>query len=291
MNTLQLMDVSLRDGGHRTNFHFQNEDLEALLTPLDQSGIEYIEIGYRNGSLHPIPNMGQAGRCAKQYLEQCRSYIKTANIAVMLHPENVDQDDLWELKDCGVDLIRICVIRGGIEPVCPLIDKIHALGMGVSVNFIHTSQYLDKDLDAVVATVLPYLPDMIYFADSNGSLVPERVKKIYKHFIPRYPVAFGFHAHDNLGLAQANTIAAIEAGVKYVDASVAGMGKGIGNLKMDFFIAYLHANKIEKYDLRNVLEAANYARRILHIGQEEIAMDEFIRGISDLSTAEVKKSG
>nr|WP_239005216.1 4-hydroxy-2-oxovalerate aldolase [Legionella sp. MW5194] len=289
MNQLKLLDVSLRDGGHRTNFHFSSDDLKAILTPLDHSGIEYIEVGYRNGSLHPIPDIGEAGLCPKSYLQLCRNCIQHADMAVMVHPENVARDDFIEMKALGVKLIRICVIRGGIKAACKTLDLIREIGLRVSVNFIHTSQYSESDLDEVVAEAATRHPDMIYFADSNGSLMPSRVSRIYERYIPRYPVAFGYHAHDNLGLAQANTLAAIDAGVEYVDASLAGMGKGIGNLKTEFFAAYLHANHIKKYNLDDLLTAANYTRRALHIGQEAIEMDEFIRGISDLSTAQVKQ--
>ncbi len=76
MNTIELLDVSLRDGGHRTNFHFKNNELQAILTSLDNSGIEYIEIGYRNGSIAPIENIGKAGLCEKDYLLFCTSQVK-----------------------------------------------------------------------------------------------------------------------------------------------------------------------------------------------------------------------
>lgn len=289
MNNLKLLDVSLRDGGHRTNFHFSPEDLKAILIPLDHSGIEYIEVGYRNGSLHPIADIGDAGLCPEPYLRLCRSYIQHAAMAVMVHPENVVGKDFKEMKDCGVRLIRICVIRGGIKAACETLELARQAGFEVSMNFIHTSQYQDHDLDNVVAQAAAHHPDMIYFADSNGSLMPDRVSRLYQRYTPLYPVAFGYHAHDNLGLAEANTLAAVDAGAEYVDASLAGMGKGIGNLKTEFFTAYLHANNIKKYKLDYVLNAANYTRRALHIGQEAVDMDEFIRGISDLSTAEVKQ--
>ena len=132
-------------------------------------------------------------------------------------------------------------------------------------------------------------PDIIYFADSNGSLMPEQVTRIYEKYTRHYPSTFGFHAHDNIGMAMTNTIAAIAAGAQYIDASLGGMGKGIGNLKTEFFIAYLHANNIKKYNLHETLVAANFVRQALHIGQEHIEMDEFIRGIHDLSTAQIKQ--
>jgi 4-hydroxy 2-oxovalerate aldolase len=80
----------------------------------------------------------------------------------------------------------------------------------------------------------------------------------------------------------------MNSGAQFIDASLAGMGKGTGNLKTEFLIAYLHAINIKKYDLQAVLTAANYVREALKIGHEAIEMDEFVRGISDLSTADLK---
>ena len=289
MNAIKILDASLRDGGHRTHFHFEDNVLSALLTPLDKAKIDYIEIGYRNGAIRPIENMGRAGFCDKAYLDQCRSLIKNAKIAVMMHPTNVSAVDIQTMKDSGVDLIRICVPRGGAELAGPLVDIVRTLGLQVSVNFIHASQYQVNELDKAVEMVSKHEPDIIYFADSNGGLMPEQVTRIYEKYTRHYPSTFGFHAHDNIGMAMTNTIAAIAAGAQYIDASLGGMGKGIGNLKTEFFIAYLHANNIKKYNLHETLVAANFVRQALHIGQEHIEMDEFIRGIHDLSTAQIKQ--
>lgn len=286
---IDVLDVSFRDGGHRTNFHFKDEEVHEILTALDKSGLEYIEIGYRNGSIHPIENIGPAGLCQKEYLRFCKSNIKSARMAVMAHPKNINQGDLKELKECGVDLLRLCVIKGGIKEACPLIGMAKQQGLMVSINFIHASHYNDNELDAVVEKASSFTPDMIYFADSNGSLLPKRIDAIFQKYSQNYVIPLGFHAHDNIGLAQANVLAAMAAGAKYIDASLAGMGKGIGNLKTEFFTAYLHAIDIKKYRLDDILQAANYVRSALNIGNEPVEMDEFIRGIADLSTAQIKQ--
>ncbi len=288
MDKISVLDVSLRDGGHRTNFHFKDNELEAILRLLDQSGLEYIEIGYRNGSLHPIENLGRAGLCEKDYLLFCRSLIKKAKIAIMAHPENVKRADLKELKACGVSLLRICIAKGQVEPAYPVLAWAKELDLETSANLIHMSYYQEDELDKAVEAIAHHHPDMIYFADSNGSMLPSRIQTIYKKYTRQYPMPFGFHAHDNLGLAQANALAALSNGVQYIDVSLAGMGKGIGNLKTEFFTAYLHAVDIKKYKLPEILAAANYVRSALGIGQEDIEMDEFIRGISDFSTADLK---
>lgn len=291
--TIQMMDVSLRDGGHRTNFHFSAAELEGILKPLDKSGVEYIEIGYRNGSLHPIENPGPAVFCHREYLTLCQSLITSAKIAVMVHPENVTSVDISELKQYGVSLIRICVSKGKLEDAFPILEITKLLGLKVSVNIIHLSYYSADELDKVLEKISPYQPDMLYFADSNGSLFPSKIREIYEKYTLYHAFPLGFHAHDNLGLAQANVLAALSGGAQFIDASLAGMGKGTGNLKTEFFMACLQAMNVEKYALPEVLLAANFVRKNLKIGQEAIEVDEFIRGIHDLSTANLKqfKSG
>ena len=288
MNSVQLLDASLRDGGHRTNFHFTDENLQNILLPLDNSGIDYIEIGYRNGSLHPIDGIGRAGLSTKDYLLICQSLIKKSTIAVMAHPNNINEADLLELIEYGVGLLRICIAKNGLPEAIPVIELAQKLNLPVSANFIHMTYYSDEELDEVVDKVSKYKPDIIYFADSNGSILPHRIQAIYERYTSNYMIPFGFHAHDNIGLAQYNALAAMNAGVQFVDASLAGMGKGTGNLKTEFFIACLHANNIKKYDLQSVLTASNYVRHALNIGPEAIEMDEFVRGISDFSTADLK---
>ena len=286
-NTIQLLDVSLRDGGHRTNFHFEDRDLKAILPALDRSGIEYIEVGYRNTSLNPTDNFGRAGCCTKDYLLFCRSLVKNAEIAVLAHPENVSPQDIVELKNCGVNMLRIFIAKGGLATAIPTIEMAKKAGLKCAANFVLMSHYDLDELDQVVEQVSQCHPDVIYFADSNGSVLPERIKNIYERYTKHYTIPFGFHAHDNLGLAQANALVAMDSGVRFIDASLAGMGKGIGNLKTEFFTAYLHAINIKKYDLGSILEASNYVRDALKIGHESIDMDEFIRGVADLSNADL----
>ncbi|NYO85755.1 4-hydroxy-2-oxovalerate aldolase, partial [Escherichia coli] len=160
-----------------------------------------------------------------------------------------NEQDLLELKNCGVKLIRICIAKGDLVKAVPLIKLAKNLNFETSVNIIHISYYTESELDSLIEEVSKHEPDMIYFADSNGSLFPDRINCLYKKYTRQYKVSFGFHAHDNLGLAQANALAAINAGAQFIDASLAGMGKGTGNLKTEFFIAYLHANNIKKYNL------------------------------------------
>ena len=83
-------------------------------------------------------------------------------------------------------------------------------------------------------------------------------------------------------------LSALSAGVKYLDASLAGMGKGTGNLKTEFFTAYLLATQQKSYDLTYIVEAANYIRKRFPTDPTGLDYGEFLRGLYDLSTAELK---
>ncbi|WP_094090406.1 beta/alpha barrel domain-containing protein [Legionella clemsonensis] len=281
MKTIEILDVSLRDGGHRTNFHFSDQELQHILTALDKSGIEYIEIGYRNGLAGLASPVGRAGLCERDYLYFCQSLIKHAKIAVMIHPQNILESDLLELKKCGVTLIRVCVLKDKLIDALSFFKKVKNLSLKLSINFTNMSHYQPAELDGLIKQIIQFEPDMIYFADSNGSITPEKISMIYQKYTQQYAIPFGFHAHDNLGLAQANALAAIHSGATFIDASLAGMGKGIGNLKTEFFAAYLQATKTKTYNLAELLTASNYVRHALGIGHEPIEWDEFNRGISD----------
>jgi 4-hydroxy 2-oxovalerate aldolase len=206
-------------------------------------------------------------------------------MAVMVYPNNVTQDDLMELKDHGVDLLRICIPKNELVDALPKITMARKANLEVALNFMYISNYHEHELDDAIKQASQFNPDIIYFADSNGSLLPCRLKEIYEKYIPNYTIPFGFHAHDNIGLAQANALTAMHSGVRFIDASLAGMGRGTGNLKTEFFIAYLRSIQLKKYNLEEVLKAANYVRHSLKIGQEPIEMAEFLRGISDHYTS------
>lgn len=287
LNDFKLLDVTLRDGGHLNDFHFNEQELEIILNALDASGIDYIEIGYRNGSISPIENIGIAGLSPDQYLQFCKKYIQRANVAVMAHCKNIEQQDIDALKKHGVMLLRLCIPKGEHQPALSYVQAAKKAGLMVSMNLIHISQYSNQEIYSVVEESLPFEPSMIYFADSNGCLHPDRVSEIYTHCTKNYKIPFGFHGHDHIGLAQTNALAALASGATYIDASLAGAGKGIGNLKLEYFVAYQHSMKNQRYNIKPLVAASNAVRDMLPTCGY-VSEGEFMRGIYDLSTKQLK---
>lgn len=283
MNALKVIDVTLRDGGHRTGFGFDDEHVNVLLSHLDNARIDYVEVGYRNGILPFNSNIGAAGFCPNAYLAFCKSHLTHVKMAVMVYPQLVEEKDLTALHAHGVDLLRICMGKKDCQAACHVLDMAKHVGLNASINLTHTSLYQDKELDARLEEIAIFAPEIVYLADSNGSLTPLKIRKIYERYTARYPFAFGFHAHDNLGLAQINSLTAYDCGAQFIDCSLAGLGKGIGNLRAEFFIAYLQTLNMNHYNLECILKASNYVRQTFHTEIDAIELDEFLKAISDLS--------
>ncbi|QEE09768.1 hypothetical protein D1093_09375 [Bartonella kosoyi] len=96
---------------------------------------------------------------------------------------------------------------------------------------------------------------ILYLADSHGSLLPDTVTHFVQKTKSITPLEIGFHAHDNLGMAMANSIAAVEAGASFIDSSLMGMGKGAGKLTLELWLALLNLHKKKtSYNLDKILQ-------------------------------------
>ena len=99
--------------------------------------------------------------------------------------------------------------------------------------------------------------DYINLADSAGYLLPNDVTERVQALVNGLSIPVGFHAHNNLGLAVANSIAAIEAGAEYIDATCRGLGAGAGNTQLEVLAAVLDRMGYDTgLDLYGVMDVA-----------------------------------
>jgi 4-hydroxy 2-oxovalerate aldolase len=289
MDNLKLLDVSFRDGGYKTNFCFSPELMEYILTKLDEAKIDYVEVGYKNGSFKPISNIGISGICSRSYLEWCKKYLAYSKLTVMFHPKNITKDDLEEMQDSGVDCVRICFPAQNSRLGFESINLAKKYGFQVFVNITRITEYLPEKLFQLIKELSQYEIEAIYLADSNGSMIPQKINDLFSCLSKeKYSVKFGFHAHDNLFLAQSNAIAAITNGVQYIDTSLCGIGKGSGNLKTEGFITFLNACGNTQYNLSKLLEAADRMSSTLKNFSISYPKD-IILGVFNLSQDDAEK--
>jgi len=84
------IDVTLRDGGYQNMFNFPIDYVIEHVGAMASAGVEFVEIGYRNGSFKPIPNIGLTGLSSNNYIQQINNAVPEAKIVVMAHPTNIE---------------------------------------------------------------------------------------------------------------------------------------------------------------------------------------------------------
>lgn len=135
----------------------------------------------------------------------------------------------------------------------------------------------------------------VILMDSAGAYTCTDVREKVDTLVQHLDVEIGFHAHNNLGLSIANTMAAIDAGASIVDVTARGFGAGAGNAALELIAANLHIGKIEsRLHLFQALDAAELAedtfvKRVP--GNDGVTITSGIAGVFSGFAAPVRLAG
>lgn len=284
------IDVTLRDGGYRNRFKFDLNYARTHVQQMEKSGVEWVEIGYRNGSFKPISNIGMTGMTSDPYIAAMRAAAATGCLCVMAHPKNISAEDIERMHGLGVNMLRFCMDNQRIELTRDYARLAKSLGMTVCVNLTRVSQQPLKQMLSRAEAVREAGADVLYLADSNGSLTPGRVENLVKVVREVTGMAIGFHAHDNLGLAMSNSIAAVEGGATYIDSSLRGMGKGAGNLKLELWLSYLRCGHgIKSYNHAPLLDQVAHLEQADTQSKPVQPLDDLVLGLFDLTVEDKER--
>ena len=244
---MKILDCTIRDGGYYTNWDFDKNLIEEYASSMEQLPIEYIEVGYRS-----IPLKGYLGKyfyCPIYVLEELKRLMPSKKLVVILNekdirPEHVD-DLLAPIKPY-VTLIRMAVDPKNFERAVELAKAVKALGFELALNVMYMSNWKKDPSFLDLLEGLDDTLDYFYMVDSFGGILPNDVKEIIQLVKSKTNVTLGFHGHDNLHMGLINTITALDEGCDIIDATITGMGRGAGNLKMELLLTHLESqNKIE----------------------------------------------
>src|SRR5690606_38313945 len=198
--------------------------------------IDYVELGYRS-----LPKKGYLGAyfyCPDLILKKAAE-LAEKKLAIILNEKDIQPSRLEELlQPCRgiISLVRIAITPQRLSANVETVKKIRDMGFEVSLNVMYLSTWdTDPDFLEDLPIYNEYL-DYFYLVDSYGSLYPEEVKQKISLIRTKISVPLGFQAHNNLELALANTLAAMESGVLMVDSTIRGMGRGAGNLKTELLL-------------------------------------------------------
>ena len=282
---LKNIDVTLRDGGYRNGFKFSESFVKKYIHMVFDSGIEWIEIGYRNGSYKQRNDLGETGLLTDAFLAKVCEDKFRSRLCVIAHPHNINETDIDSLAANGIGMLRMCVNTENINSGLRLAGYAKKLGLVTGINLTKCSQIAIKEIITLSEKINDScLADIIYLADSNGGMHPSQVSRLVNLLKTITALSIGFHAHDNLGLAMPNSIAAYNAGANYVDSSMIGMGKGSGNLRLETWVHYLsrHEGSHYKYDLNKIISAVDFLTKTESKSNPEFSVTDLLLGSYDL---------
>lgn len=254
MNKIEILDCTLRDGGYYTLWDFDNNLVEEYSHLIANLPIEYIEIGYRS-----INKDGYYGEFFYTPVDTIREFKKNLKefqkISLMLDAKDCNDLDILKLFSpvAGlVDLVRIATNPKKIDHSLEIAKVLKSLGFKVALNIMYLSEIDEKHIVYQKIRDIDCYIDYLYLVDSYGSMYPDELEKSIKLFQQNCNVVLGFHGHNNLELAFVNTLKAIECGIKIIDSTILGMGRGAGNLKLELLLTHLEAKEEQDVDLNSL---------------------------------------
>ena len=170
----------------------------------------------------------------------------------MLELGRADIADVPPATESVISVYRVAIYLRQLREALRAIEKLKKLGYQVSLNIAEVSTIgLDAIADAL-AEIRVSDVDVVYVVDTRGALMPGNVRELTRLYVDElHGIPVGIHAHNNFQLALANTLAAIDAGASYADASVFGIGRGAGNCAMEqLLLAIQHS----RYQLGPILD-------------------------------------
>ena len=273
MKNLNFIECTLRDGGYHNSWDFDRTLVEDYLKVCKTLEIKNIELGFR----FPKSNewLGEFAFTRESTLESL-DLKKEFNVGVMINTSDFisyDQLDFdivnktfpIDAKDSRLNFVRIAThikdLHSSVELAKYLIQK----GYKLAINIMQAHNLDEKVVSKFSNLTKDLNIQSIYFADSLGCMIPNQINELVNIFKNNTNLPIGIHAHNNMGLALANTIEAVNAGVNWVDMTMTGMGRGPGNtLTEDAMLYFLKQETQNKIELISLLEKHFYPLKDKH---------------------------
>lgn len=233
-----VCDTTLRDGSHPMRHRYTTAQVTEVVGALDDAGVEMIEVAHGDGLGGSSLQYGMSARDELELIAAAAATARTARIAVLLIPGIGTRVSLKAAHERGASAVRIATHCTEADVSEQHFAAAKDLGME-AIGFLMMSHMLEPAALAEQAQLMHgYGADAIYIVDSAGALIPSGARERVAA-LTEVTGDVGFHAHNNLGLAIGNTVAAIEAGATRVDGCLRGLGAGAGNAATELLSAVL----------------------------------------------------
>ena len=251
-NKILVYDTTLRDGTQGEQTNFSAEEKMRIAQRFDEAHFHYIEGGWPGSNPKDVRffEMAKAVKFKNSRLtafgstrrphtkpESCanlKALVKAGTAAAAIVGKSWDLH-VTEILKTGLDE-NLAMIADSIEYLKSVGKEVFFDAEHFFDGYKNNPRYATK----VVKTALSAGADMIVLCDTNGGSLPHEISAIVKKISSSIPLNFAaIHAHNDGGLAVANSIAAVQEGVAMIQGTVNGYGERCGNTDLISLIANL----------------------------------------------------
>ena len=280
-----IFDSSLRDGAQAEGISFSVEDKLKVLELLDEHGVDYVEAGNPGSNPKDLEFFERARKIVLRHAKLA-AFGSTRRRGIRVEDDANVQSML--LADTPVvvifgkswDFHVTEIIRTTLEENLAMIRDTLAFfkGQGKEViydaehffdGYKHNADYALKTLQAAVDGGA----DCLVLCDTNGGTFPSEVADIVKTVFARFKVPVGIHAHNDCGMAVANSVIAVESGARHVQGTYIGYGERCGNANLSTIIANLGVKRgyecLRPGEFRHITRTARHMAAISNVALNE----------------------
>ncbi|TCS83193.1 2-isopropylmalate synthase [Tepidibacillus fermentans] len=241
MRVIQILDTTLRDGEQSAGVNLNTNEKKEIAKQLVRLGVDAIEAGF------PIASPGDF-----QAVKTIADEVKGATIVGFARATKGDIDAVYEaIKNAEQARIHMFIATSPIHMKYKLRKSPDEV-IEIAVEMIkYAKKYFQdiqfsaedagrSDLDYLVRftkEVIDAGATIVNIPDTVGYMMPREYGYLFKHLKEQVPnshkALFSAHCHDDLGMAVANTLAAIENGVDQVEGTINGIGERAGNAALE----------------------------------------------------------
>lgn len=276
---MKILDTTLRDGSYVIDFKFDASQTHAIAKSIDDAGFPYIEVGHGLGlGATELPDI--KGICSDEaWLEASSSAITKNQWGMFFIPGIGTFADIDLAYKYNIDFIRIGANVDSYSKAEPYIRYAKEKGILVFANFMKTYALSYEEVGKIAAMAANFGADINCIVDSAGAMLPADVEGYIKAIRSETDAQVAFHGHNNLGLANINSIRAYELGADVIDTSIRGMGRSAGNTVTEIFLLTLQRMGVDLgYDIYKIMDIAEKHIDPLTEGYRQVDSESILAG-------------
>ncbi len=264
--TILINDSTLRDGQHAVKHQLTAVQLRSYATAADKTGVAIVEVGHGNGLGASSYQVGRAALSDEAMLTTVRESLQNSKMGVFMLPGWGTSADLSKALACGTDVVRIGTHCTEATLAERHLGWLREQGAEAHAVLMMSHMATPAELAEQAELLVGYGAQAVGIMDSAGSLLPQDVTARIAAMRMQVEVPLIFHAHNNLGMAVANSVAAAQAGAGIIDGCARGFGAGAGNTQLEVLIPVLERLGYNTgIDLYHFLDAADLAAQELMV--------------------------